>query len=160
MANTGFKGVDVRQTGNQIIFDAFLQDSTGTIVTSGTTVAYIYEVQSDGTLKSYDWNDNTFKTTALTTETQALTHRTGNNSTTNTGYWSYALATLSGFTAGGIYLIRVNNASANPPDIMRKFQYGSAEGDLVTTAGSTGQASMQSDVTKVATNQHGSNEYG
>jgi hypothetical protein len=52
MANTGFKGVDVRQTGNQLIIDAFLQDSTGALVTSGTTVTYIYEVQSDGTLKS------------------------------------------------------------------------------------------------------------
>jgi hypothetical protein len=35
---------------------------------------------------------------------------------------------------------------------MRKFQYGSAEGDLVTTAGATGLAYVQSDVTQVATN--------
>jgi hypothetical protein len=128
------KGIDVRETVTHLMFRALLQDSTGALVTSGTTNLYLYEIQSDGTLKSYDWSDNTFKTTALTTETQALTHRTGNNAGTNTGIWTYALTTLTGFTVGGIYLARAKNTSASPTDQVREFQFGSAEGDLLVTS--------------------------
>jgi hypothetical protein len=112
-----------------------LKDSTGAKLTGGTTVLTLYELQSDGTLKSYDFNDNTFKTTVLTTPTLALTHRTGNNGGTNTGLWTVALATLAGFTAGGVYFAQVNNTGASPPDQEREFQFGSAEGDLSVTAG-------------------------
>jgi hypothetical protein len=148
MANTGFKGLDVRQTGNQLVFRTFLQDGSGAIVTSGTTNLYIYELQSDGTLKSYDFNDNTFKTTALTTEVQAMTHRTGNNAGTNTGIWTYALSTLTGFTNGGMYFARVKNTGASPTDQVREFQYGSYQGDVTMTAGSTGVGYVQGDTTK------------
>lgn len=129
MANTGFKGIFVRQTGNQIVFRELLLDATGALVTTGTTNLYLYEWQSTGTLSSYDFNDNTFKTGALTTETQAMTHRQGNNNTTNTGLWSFALSTLTGFTFGAVYLARVNNTNAYPNDTYREFQYGSLEGD-------------------------------
>lgn len=145
MANTGFKGVSVRQTGNQLVFRASLKDSSGVKLTTGTTVLTLYEIQSDGTLKSYDFNDNTFKTTALTTATLAMTHRTGNNSTVNTGVWTAALSTLTGFTIGGMYLAQVNNAGASPVDQEREFQYGGVEGDLLVTAGLVaGQAYIQS----------------
>lgn len=126
----GFQGIDIRQTGERLLFRAFLQDSAGALVTAGTTTVKIYEAQSDGTLKSYDFNDNTFKTTALTTETLAMTHRQGNNSTTNTGLWTVGLATLSGFTAGNIYFALVNNSGASPTDQMREFQFGNASGSL------------------------------
>lgn len=119
-----FQGLDIRQTGDRIVFRALLQDYSGAIVTSGTANLKIYELQNDGTLKSYDFSSNTFKTTALTTENQALTHRTGNNSTTNTGIWTYALTTLTGFTAGNIYLARVDHASALPVEQVREFQFG------------------------------------
>lgn len=136
MANTGHSGIDLLQTANRLIFDAFLQDSAGNLVTSGTTSLYIYEVQDDGTLKSYDFSSNTFKTTALTTETASMTHRTGNNSTTNTGLWTYALSTLSGFTVGAKYYARIVNSGASPvTGEMRAFQFGGAEGDMVVTAG-------------------------
>lgn len=146
MANTGFKGVDCRQTGTALLFRALLQTSAGALLTSGSAALYLYEIQSDGTLKSYDFNDNTFKTTALTAETLALTHRTGNNSNTNTGIWTAALATLTGFTVGAVYLARVNASGAGPADQYREFQYGSAEGDLITTAGATGIAYLQDDL--------------
>lgn len=126
----GFQGIDIRQTGERLLFRAFLQDSVGALVTSGTTTVKLYEAQSDGTLKSYDFNDNTFKTTALTTETLAMTHRQGNNSTTNTGLWTAGLATLTGFTAGNIYFALVNNSGASPTDQMREFQFGNASGSL------------------------------
>lgn len=134
MSNVGFRGVDIRQTANQLVFRALLQDTAGAIVTTGTTSLYLYEVQSDATLKSYDFNSNTFITTALTTETLAMTHRLGNNSTTNTGLWTVALATLSGFTVGGIYLARVKNTGASPTDQCREFQFGGAQGDMVVTS--------------------------
>jgi hypothetical protein len=148
MANTGFKGVDVAQNVSQLVAPFLLEDSTGAIVTTGTGTLYIYELQSDGTLKSYDFSSNTFKTTALTTETASLTHQTGNNGTTNTGLWTYALATLTGFTIGAIYLFRAHHSSAIPVDQYRMRQYGGAEGDLTVTAGTTGVAYLQDDVTK------------
>ncbi len=148
MANTGFKGIDVRQTGNQLVFRAFLQTSAGGLLGTGTTVVSITELQSDGTIKSYDFNDNTFKTTALTTPTLAMTHRPSNNAGTTTGLWTAALATLTGFTAGGIYHAIVNNSTASPTDQCREFQYGGDQGDLLVTAGSTGQAYLQGDTIK------------
>lgn len=124
------KGIDIRATTSELLFRAFLQDSAGALVTSGTTSFYLYELQmSDGSLKSYDFNDNTFKTTALTTETTSGTHQKGNNNTTNTGYWTARLATLTGFTKGNIYAARVKNTGASPTDQMREFQWGSADGD-------------------------------
>ncbi len=139
------KGVDVRQSSGQLLIDVLLQDSSGALVTAGTTTATLYEIQSDGTLKSYDFNDNTFKTTALTTPTTSLT---GNNSTTNTGYWSTVLSTLTGFTSGGVYLIAINNTGALPTDQIRKFQFGSDEGDLVVTSA----GNLKTDVDTIKTN--------
>lgn len=146
MANTGFKGVNVRQTGNELVFRAFLQNSSGALVTTGTTNIYLIEMQSDGTIKTYDFNDNTFKSTACTTENLAMTYRKSNNAATDTGLWTAPLSTLTGFTAGGIYLARVNNSGAYPTDQMREFQYGGAEGDLVTTANGTGVAELNVDL--------------
>lgn len=151
MANTGFKGIDVRQTGTSIVFRAFLQTSAGALLGTGTTTLAIIELQSDGTIKSYDFNDNTFKTTALTTATLAMTHRPSNNAATTTGYWTVALATVTGFTVGGIYAVIVNNTGASPTDQAREFQYGGAEGDLTVTAGATGVAYLQDDVTLIKT---------
>jgi hypothetical protein len=99
----GFKGITIRQSADRILFRESIKDSSGLAVVTGSATLRIYELQNDGTLKSYDFNDNTFKTTALTTATVLMTHRTGNNSTVNTGIWTYALTTVSGFTAGNIY---------------------------------------------------------
>ena len=151
MANTGFKGIDVRQTGNQLVFRAFLTTS-GAVLTSGTGTLELYEIQSDGTLKSYDFSDNTFKTTTLTTATLALTHRTGNNSATNTGIWTAVLSTLTGFTAGGMYLSIVRNSSADTPVQAREFQYGSEQGDQVVTAISTGVGAVNVNTTHIGGN--------
>lgn len=129
------KGIDIRATTSELLFRTFLQDNTGAKIVSGTTSLSLYELQmSDGTLKSYDFNDNTFKATALTTETASMTHRTGNNGGTNTGLWTYRLATLTGFTAGNVYFASVNNTGASPIDQVREFQFGSDEGDLIVTS--------------------------
>lgn len=134
MALTDFKGIDVRATGARLVFRASLKDATGAKLTSDTTTYRLYELQDDGTLKSYDFNDNTFKTGALTTASASMTHRTGNNGTHNTGIWTAALTTLTGFTKDAIYLVQVNNASAAPTDQEREFQFGGAQGDLVVSS--------------------------
>lgn len=130
----GAKGIFIRQTGDRIIFRESLKDSSGMSIATGLSYLRIFELQTDGSLKSYDFNDNTFKTGALTTATASMTHRTGNNSTYNTGIWTYALTTVSGFTTGNLYIYSVSNVSATPPVIEREFQYGGAEGDVTNTA--------------------------
>lgn len=143
----GAKGIDIRQGSGHIIFRASLKDSLGAKVTSGTTNVTLYEVQSDGTLKSYDWSDNTFKTGALTTENQAATHRTGNNGSTNTGVWTAALSTLTGFTAGGVYLVVFSNTLATPAQQEREFQFGGgALADVVQIGNDTQSATDLKDL--------------
>lgn len=124
-------GVHVYKSGERIVFEARLLNDVGGIVTGGTTSLYLYELQNDGTLRSYDWSSNTFKTTALTTETQALTHRTGNNGTRNTAVWTAALATVTGFTVGAQYLAIVENSNAYPTTLHYRFQYGGTVGDIL-----------------------------
>jgi hypothetical protein len=143
MANTGVKGIDVRQSGTALVFRAFLQTSAGALVTSGTTNLYIMELQSDGSILTYDFSSNTFKSTGVTTEFLGMNYKKSNNGTTDTGLWTAALATLTGFTVGAIYIVRINNAGASPTDQMREFQFGSDQGDLITTAVSTGVADLQ-----------------
>lgn len=132
----GHKGIDVRQTGNRLLFDSFLQDMSGVLVTTGTAKLYLYELQDDGSLNSYDFSSNTFKTTALTNAFASLTHRQGNNNTTNTGIWTSGLTVLTGFSNSGIYYARTNHTNAWPNDQTRKFQFGSAEGDLTVSLAS------------------------
>lgn len=131
-----YRGIDIREAAGGLLFRAFLQDAVGALLTSGATTLRLYELQTDGTIKSYDFADNTFKTTALTTATLGMTHRTGNNGTVNTGIWSVALTTLTGFTAGMTYFAAVNNTGASPPDQVREFQYGSGVlADMVAVGG-------------------------
>jgi len=120
----GFEGIDTREAGTRIVFWERLLDADGAVVTAGDTYLYLYEMQSDGTLLSYDWDDDTFKAGALTTDTASMTHRQGNNSTTNTGVWSCALTTLTGFTPGVLYVQVVANATASPTQYARIWQYG------------------------------------
>lgn len=147
MALTGFKGIDVKQTGNQLVFRAFLQTSAGALLTSGTVNFYLTTIQSDGTILTYDFattgsTPNQFTASTVTTETLAATYRKSNNAATDTGLWTATLSTLTGFTIGQICMVRVNCSGASPTDQMREFQYGSAEGDLVTNAISTGVATV------------------
>lgn len=143
MANTGFKGTRCIQSGTVILFTVNLEDSLGNFVTTGTTTVSIIEYQSDGTIKSYDFNDNTFKTTALTTQFLNLTYRKSNNASVDEGLWTGVLSTLTGFTVGGRYRFRFNNANAYSPNQYEDITYGSAEGDLVLT-GSSAQADVKS----------------
>jgi hypothetical protein len=142
-----FKGIDVRQSGDRLIFRALLQDSAQAVVTSGTASLYLFELQPDGTLKTYDFSDNTFKSTSPTTATVSMTHRTGSGGTLNTGLWTYVLATVSGFTRGNVYFAYISHSGAAPTVQAREWQYGEAQGDF--TVDSSGKVVLQSTQTGV-----------
>lgn len=130
------QGIDVRASTPRLTLWGLLQDSLGSLLTTGTTSLRLYRLQESATpaLDSYDFNDNTFKTTALTTEVLAMTHRLGNNGTVNTGIWTASVETLTGFTVGRVYLARIDNSGASPATQFRIFQFGNAEGDLTVTS--------------------------
>lgn len=131
----GASGIDIRQMNVQLVFRAHLQGLAGAIVTSGTAVLRLYEFQGDGTLLSYDFDDNTFKSGALTTEDLSMTHRTGNNGATDTGIWTCTLNTLTGFTAGAVYIAKVIASDALPTESAREFQFGGAWDNSYDMAG-------------------------
>lgn len=153
MANTGFKGINVRQTtGSTLLFDCLLQDAAGELVTTGTTTLYLYELQSDGTIKTFDFSNNIFTSGSVVGETRSMTHRTGNNGTTNTGIWTTIVSGSSAFTAftdGAMYYARTKSASAIPADQVTKFQFGGFEGDttLSVIASAIHQASLENNWT-------------
>lgn len=146
MANTGFKGLSVRQTGSELVFRSFLQNSSGALIVSGTTTLKLYEIQSDGTIKTYDFSTNTFVTTTVTTLTENMVYQKANNGAVDTGLWTYSLSTLTGFTVGAVYEAHTFNSGASPTDQMREFQYGSAEGDIAVTPNGAGAGCIKSDV--------------
>lgn len=117
-------GIDIRG-GSGLLVRTFLQDVSGYLVKDGTTHIYFEEPQNDGTIKSYDFNDGTFKTGALTTPQASATHRKGNNGTRDTGLWTYMHNNTSGFTEGNIYFVQTSSTYASPQWQTREFQYGS-----------------------------------
>lgn len=122
------QGIDIREP-SAVIVEELLLDADGAIITSGAATLRIAERQSDGTLRTFDFNDNTFKTTTVTTETAAPTHRQLNNGATDTGVWTFVQSTVGGFTAGRVYLTFVEHDDL-PSPIVRKFQWGIASGSL------------------------------
>lgn len=139
MAATGVKGIDVLQTGTAVINKVFFAVS-GAPTGTGTATIEMIEIESDGTIKSYDFNDNTFKTTACTTYTANMTARSANNSTVTTGIWTHALTTLTGLTVGAVYVSIMRLSGADNPVQARIWQWGSVEGNGTTTIASAGVA--------------------
>ena len=89
-----FRGVDVRQANtNWLVIRALLLDAAGAKVTTGDASLYLYELQADGSLKSFDFYDKAFKTTALIEETQLLKHQRGNGTIRDTGIWTAGFST-------------------------------------------------------------------
>jgi hypothetical protein len=140
------KGIDVRATGSELIVRAAWNDGA-TIpapLSAGSATIRVIELQnSDASVKGYDFNSNTFKTTALTTPTLSLTERTTDNSTYHTGIWTARISTLSGFTAGNIYIVIATHSTAGVQ--WTQFQFGSVEGDLAVVT-SSGVDYLKSDV--------------
>jgi len=135
------KGIDVRQTtiggAGALVFRASLKNSAGTKVTTGTINLFLYQLMADGTLQQYDFHAgyNTFSAAAPNTASAAMNYQKPNGQ--DSGIWTYALTTLTGFTQGGIYIAQVSDQSGTPTavpvDQEREFQYGGQQSDQATT---------------------------
>ncbi len=123
------KGIDVRQTTGSLDFRAFLQDSSGELVTTSVCNLRLYELQSSGTLKSFDWATKSFTYSSLGVEHTGMTHQSGNNNTRATAIWTSILPVVTGFSSGNIYFAQVEHSGASPVVQTREFQFGDAQGD-------------------------------
>jgi hypothetical protein len=141
--NTNLKGVDVRQTANQIVFRQMLTDSSGNIVTAGPTSIYLYELQNDGGIRAYDFTRNQFTVNSLVSPSATMSQQMAAGGTLATGLWTYALTNPTALTPGTVYLTQINNSNASPSWVVKEFQFGNAQGDdgafteFIVTAGST-----------------------
>jgi hypothetical protein len=143
------RGIDVRQSGQPLLFDAApVNSTTGAAITTGTMTAQLSEVQADGSLKAFDFSTNTFvaNTGNPATATIALTAQVTGATPYNPGYWSATLATTTGLTAGGIYVITYNVPAGAASTPMRKFQWGQVQGDQFVSAAGAVTATNSHDV--------------
>lgn len=123
------KGIDVRQSTGNIDFRAFIQDSSAALVTTGTCNLRLYELQSSGSLKSFDWSTKYFTYNTLGVEHTGMLHQSGNNNTRATGLWTTVLPVVTGFTTGSIYFAQVEHSGGSPIVQTREFQWGEEQGD-------------------------------
>jgi hypothetical protein len=118
----------IRSNDGSILFRAVLFDASGNPITTTATLMILHFVPASGDIETYDFNDNTFKTTAVTTRTQNLTHEQADNNTVDTGIHRHRHTTLTDFEIGDKYVAYVEHASL-PAPIVAEFQYGDLEGD-------------------------------
>lgn len=148
-----YRGIDIRQAGDRIIFREGLLDSNGNPVSSGAATLMLTRWTSTGDVETFDFSTFTWKTTTCTTPTVNMTHRPANGGAIATGLWSYALTSLGAFSRGDVVTQHVYHASASPPYVKRDIQYGEGEGDLtVSSAGAvtaTGVSALQTEVAKI-----------
>lgn len=125
--------IDVLRVGRGVVFQFLLLDESGMPVTGGLSELYLYEVQADGTLHSFDFADGMFKSQGLTIEAAQAVHRRGNGDTRDTGIWTYALDEVGAFSDRGAYIVLVHHAGASPPWQGRRFQYGGSVDEIHLT---------------------------
>lgn len=139
----------IKASDGSILFRAVLFDAANAKITAGTTSLRIWHfVPGTGAFTTFDFNDNTFKAGAITTPTASMTHQQAENSTYNTGVWSFRQATLTGFPTliGDKFVAEVSHASL-PRPIMIEFQYGDLEGDASVLRNNYATAGAASTIT-------------
>lgn len=123
------RGMDIKRSNDgSLLFNVALFDASGIPITTAANLNILHFVPTTGDIETYDFTDNTFKTTAVTTFNQAMTHEQADNNTVDTGIHRHRHATLTGFTIGDKYVGRVTHADLPAPVIV-EFQYGDLEGD-------------------------------
>lgn len=158
------RGIDVRQTSTRIVFRAVIYDSSGVLVTTGTTEIRIFRLEDDGTIDVYDWTADSFVATGSGTPDDedtmsAQNYRDSTGADLASGVWTKVLTNVGQFTKGQVYIVRVTNTGGSPASQFREFQFGATEGGQVevTTEGnsldvsSTGEAGLDFDNVKNAT---------
>jgi hypothetical protein len=121
--NSGFKGIDIVQTNTELVLRSCMLNNSGAAVTTGSTQIYLFEIQSDGDLKQYDWSTNTFSYGTLSSPSITAKQQG------NTGMWTYALFNTQAFTNGAMYIAEFNNSNASPMWQAQEFQFGNQPGD-------------------------------
>ncbi len=89
------------------VAEFFTDPSTNALETTGTKYLRIFEIAWGGTWKIYDWSDDTFKTSAPTTETETLTHKTAGG--VNTGVFESGAIDYTVFAADTDYVFQFEN---------------------------------------------------
>lgn len=126
-------GITARKSADTLVLRRMQVDALGAIISTGTTTVRLLELQNNGSVKSFDFNDNTFKTTTLTTATASMVHQTTNNSVFSTGIWTYVVSVTTGFTVGKTYIAYSSAATAIPILDCVEFLWGSQDGDPIAT---------------------------
>lgn len=152
----------IRSGDTSILFRLVAFDGADAKITSGTMSLRLWHViPTTGALETFDFDDDTFKTGAITTPTAALSHQTAENSTYDTGLWTLRQTTLTDFTIGDKYVAEFSHASL-PRPITVEFQYGDLEGDfalhMVLRERETAQAGAATTIT-LNTNASSTNNF-
>lgn len=126
------RGMNIIKSGDtSILFRAVLLDASGNPITGSPTAANLnifHFTPSTGDIETFDFDDDTFKTTAVTTFNQATTHETADNGTVDTGIHQFRQTTLTDFDAEEKYVGRFTHPDL-PAPVFVEFQYGGHEGD-------------------------------
>ena len=131
--------------GTRVTIGLHDTDYTDFPLGAGDTIRLrIYELQSDGTLKQYDWNDNTFKTAVPTTAFVTMTHRTTSGGGYDTGVYTAQATSVGGFMIGNVYLAQVENHSTGDTPLVVPFVYARTGGALKIEDGGIAAAAIAS----------------
>ncbi len=138
----------IKSDDTSLLIRAVLFDAADAKITSSTVSLRIWHIiPTSGALETYDFNDNTFKTGAVTTptDTALIVHRQAENSTYDTGVWSGRFTDLASLVLGDKYLFELSHTNL-PRPITVEYQYGGHEGDTV-------EDTMEFDVTNATLTQ-------
>lgn len=119
----------IRSNDGSVLFRAILFDSSNNPITTASTLRIFEFVPTTGALNTFDFDDDTFKSGAITTPTVAMTHQQGENATFDTGIHTFRQTVLTDFEIGNKYIAYVTHASLVRA-IAAEFQYGDLEGDM------------------------------
>ena len=149
-------GINVRPYDIDLMVRVSLKDSDGAKVTTGTTELRIYEIQDNGTLNVFDWTTNDFVAPGAGTpdDETTMTHQQRRDSTgadVDTGIWTKALATLTNFVEGAVYILQITNTNAFPESQEREIQIGFHEifGDITANLDGDVQGNVDGTVASV-----------
>jgi hypothetical protein len=112
--------------GQPIPLEIILKNDAGQLITTAGALAYLIRYKSDMTLDTYDFSDDTFKTSAVTAETAALSYKKSNNTLTDTGMHTGQITTLTSFQVGDCGLVRYYHPNASPTFVEEEWQYVSS----------------------------------
>lgn len=120
------QGIDILATDGVRVHEFAWVDSSSNPVTTGTATYKIAEVQSDGTLKYFEFDAGINQYTFIVggTDSASLTHA-------GDGIWTAVVPSLTGFSEKGTYILIATHSVQGTQ--YRKFQHGGAHGDMQVT---------------------------